>query len=708
VSRLVTVENDDFHHSRQLEYEVGMIFSRMFQRSQQSCVVKLKVQLVTQHRSHIVVGLYFRETEVRVRKSTSKPARRISSVLSLAMMGVSASALSAGVQLVLDINQTVPAGAMGTADSDPADFVDFDGHLYFTADDGVHGRELWRSNGTAAGTQVVDINPGPVGSNPKHLFAANDGFYFFATDAQGLSQLMTLAPGSTSPVALAQLSPNCSQWVVLRDKVYVAAAQGGMQQLWTSDGTPSGTVPIIDPTTSLTACHLTVISNTLFFSGPWDQVNALWYSDATRAGTKMFNPTPAGEIFGANGLIYSYDPDYSLFAGIFRSDGTVGGTRQILAGAENRPWGGSSLSLLGVTDGRVIGRQYSYSTAPTPGDPDTERRGIFTTNGEVDDYTYLGGTSYAGFDNPGLDSYLVTPSHTFFIGFNREAGREPWVTDGTPEGSRMIRDLTPNGDSNVEWFADYNGTYLLRLVSPNGGTQLWQTDTTAEGTRLVGSSADPPTRKFAQPGVLYEPGRGPGGGDFFFVGSDELGNELYVIANDAPIAAADSAASIDGSTIDVPVLTNDSDPDGMIDTSTVRIATTPSHGTVTVAADGIVRYTPTTGYSGADSFTYIVADNFGKASTPTTVNVTVTAAPATPPPNGGGRGGGGATRTLDLFVLLAMLLAIRAGRQFTPRKNASQSCISEPRFLFYCRGPESSSVSAFRAGAVARWECAIR
>ena len=95
-----------------------------------------------------------------------------------------------------------------TPTSNPSDFVDVGGRLFFTAGDGVHGRELWTSDGTKAGTVLVkDIKPGTAsGSFPYSLTAVGGRLFFTADD--------------------------------------------GMhgQELWTSDGTRAGTVLVKDIT----------------------------------------------------------------------------------------------------------------------------------------------------------------------------------------------------------------------------------------------------------------------------------------------------------------------------------------------------------------------------------------------------------------------------------------------------------------------------
>jgi ELWxxDGT repeat protein len=68
----------------------------------------------------------------------------------------------------------------------------FNGVLLCSADDGVQGEELWRSDGTVAGThRVADINPGPDGSSPVSLYAFDGGLWFAADDGVHGRELRT-------------------------------------------------------------------------------------------------------------------------------------------------------------------------------------------------------------------------------------------------------------------------------------------------------------------------------------------------------------------------------------------------------------------------------------------------------------------------------------------------------------------------------------
>ena len=68
------------------------------------------------------------------------------------------------------------------------------GRIYVSADDGVHGTELWTTDGTAAGTRlVVDANPGPVGSgaNPLGEVAAHRLLFVAYREETGRSLWVT-------------------------------------------------------------------------------------------------------------------------------------------------------------------------------------------------------------------------------------------------------------------------------------------------------------------------------------------------------------------------------------------------------------------------------------------------------------------------------------------------------------------------------------
>src|SRR5215475_6536347 len=90
--------------------------------------------------------------------------------------------------------------------------ITFNNRAYFVVDDGVHGEELWSSDGTDGGTFLVrDINPGSLGSGVRNLtvagaqlfFSANDGthgFELWRTDGtpQGTVLVKDIAPGADS------------------------------------------------------------------------------------------------------------------------------------------------------------------------------------------------------------------------------------------------------------------------------------------------------------------------------------------------------------------------------------------------------------------------------------------------------------------------------------------------------------------------------
>lgn len=108
--------------------------------------------------------------------------------------------------------------------------------------------------------------------------------------------------------------------------------------------------------------------------------------------------------------------------------------------------------------------------------------------------------------------------------------------------------------------------------------------------------------------------------------NDYLGNYggpvvCTVSVNNAPIATDDTATTDADQAVTIDVLSNDSDADG--DTLSIMSVTNGSNGTVAVNGNQLV-YTPTTGFSGNDSFTYTISD--GKDTATATVNVTVKAA----------------------------------------------------------------------------------
>ena len=167
------------------------------------------------------------------------------------------------------------------------------------------------------------------------------------------------------------------------------------------------------------------------------------------------------------------------------------------------------------------------------------------------------------------------------------------------------------------------------------GIDVLANDSDADGDALAVSAVTPPAHGSAAAaggGILYTPAAGYTGVDTFSYtvsdGRGGTGNATVSVAvgarpNQAPIARNDVASTAFGRPVSISALANDSDPDG--DTLVIVEVGAPAHGTAGVAGQGIL-YTPEPGYSGPDSFTYVIEDGHGGRAT-ATVAITVAAQP---------------------------------------------------------------------------------
>jgi len=156
-------------------------------------------------------------------------------------------------------------------------------------------------------------------------------------------------------------------------------------------------------------------------------------------------------------------------------------------------------------------------------------------------------------------------------------------------------------------------------------------DTDADGDTLsIVSATNPSNGSVSVTGndIIYTPVNGFSGQDTFdYTITDNDGNNVTATVtvtvtdvNMAPAAVDDARTTPENTAITIPVLGNDSDPDG--DTISIVSSTTPSNGSVTVSGNDII-YTPDNGYSGQDTFDYTITDGQGNNVT-ATVTITIT------------------------------------------------------------------------------------
>lgn len=127
------------------------------------------------------------------------------------------------IEMIADIDP-------GTGDSDPRNFIEFNGKLCFTADNN-NGIELYEYDGVNPPTMVADINPGSGGSAPSKLTVYNSKLFFFANDAAGDRELWEY-DGTNPPQLTYNLNAsgsafgNPSNMIVHENKLYLTGTDG--------------------------------------------------------------------------------------------------------------------------------------------------------------------------------------------------------------------------------------------------------------------------------------------------------------------------------------------------------------------------------------------------------------------------------------------------------------------------------------------------
>lgn len=272
--------------------------------------------------------------------------------------------------LVADINP-------GSNNSNPADFMWSESHVFFTAYTPEQGRELWVTDGTSTGTKLVaEIVPGNVDSTIEPFAYAGDICFFMADDGiNGLS---------------------------------------------------------------------------------------IWRSNGEQIGTYSLNTPVSNQYISIESVAFHQGLTYlALGDDIWVTDGTLSGTRQIASSEYG-------VNFLGSYQGSLLYRTYSEVKSISSSES------IALVNNDVD-YFYFG-LERLGAVGAQLGNDLV------FLGNSAETGLEPWLIDGETGGSRLIKDISfGTYDSNADWFTSFRDkVYFIANQD-----QLWVTDGTSEGTSLV-------------------------------------------------------------------------------------------------------------------------------------------------------------------------------------------------------------------------------
>ncbi len=390
---------------------------------------------------------------------------------------------AAGTVLFKDINP-------GTASSSPRAFVIYGGYLYFGASNGTQGFELWRSDGTVAGTQMfVDLEPGAGHGDPLYPIIAGPYLFFTATDSVhgrelwrtdgtvvGTLLVEDIEPGSTGGL-------NVPYFAAMGGQLYFDAKGTflGTRTLWRSDGVQCPPDPTPCPGTAPVA--------------PASPLQSLY--SLTTVGTTVF-------FTGSDGAAHGTE--------LWKSDGTAPGTVMV---RDINP--GSTTTFFGQLRS-FAGRLFFVATGDGLGSE------LWSSDGTE------GGTAVfkdivvgSGSSNP---QSLIDVNGVLYL----SAGGQLWKSDGTDPGTVAVANIRPYNPSVFQaiWDAE-DGTIVFSADDGTHGAELWISDGTGPGTSMVADIVPGSTGSltFMDTGATRT-----AGGRFFFAPQTSIGKELWALPTD--------------------------------------------------------------------------------------------------------------------------------------------------------------------------------
>jgi ELWxxDGT repeat protein len=394
----------------------------------------------------------------------------------------------------------------------PKYLTNVNGVVYFVANQSGTGYELWKSDGTSPGTVLVkDILSGSGSSNPTYLTNVNGRLYFFASDGTGNhgTELWTSDGTAAGTAMVSDIRPgvvgsNPGSLTNVNNTLYFRATGTTTgAELWKSDGTAAGTVLVKDIANgsgSSTPQQLTDVNGTLYFVAT-DSAHGteLWKSDGTDAGTVLVKDLVVGSSSSnlTNFVFFAGSLYFSRTDDLWKSDGTDAGTVLV---KDVRTSGTANGSLTGLT---VISGVLYF--AATDGSNGIE---LWKSDG-TDSGTAMVKDIFSGSANSSPANLIAMDGELFFTATDGDNGVELWKCDGTGAGTVMVKDILAGfGSSSPSALTVSNHTLFFTATDGLVGKELWKSDGTTAGTTRVRelsypTAASSPTEFTNVNGTLY-------------------------------------------------------------------------------------------------------------------------------------------------------------------------------------------------------------